>query len=104
MTTKEERFNQAMNEIYFEAKAIGYTAARFLQMIHEHGGLDAAKILINSPKASSGYDKLWHMKRLDLTVEALVYENSEWHSLFTSDELERCRNRLIEYHYRPKQL
>jgi len=102
MTTKEERFNQAMNDIYFEAKEIGYTATRFFQMIHEHGGLNAAKILINSPKASAGYDKLWDMKRLDLSVEALVYENSEWHSLFTPDELEKCRNRLIEYKYLPK--
>ena len=103
MTTKEERFNHAMNEIYIKANAIGYNATRFLQMIHEHGGLTAAKILINSPGVSSGYTKLWEMHRLDLTVEALVYENSEWHSLFTSDELEKCRNRLVEVGYIPKQ-
>ena len=103
MTTKEESFNQAMNEIYFKAKKIDYNATRFLQMIHEHGGLTTAKILINAPNVSFGYTKLWEMHRLDLTVEALVYENSEWHSLFTPDELEKCRNRLINYEYLRKE-
>ena len=92
-----------MIEIYNEAKAIGYTATYFFQMLHQQGGLSTAKFLINATSVSSGYSKLWEMKRLDLTVEALVYENSEWHSLFTSDELERCRSRLIEFGYNPKQ-
>ena len=103
MKTQEQRFNLAMNKIYSDAKAIGYTASYFYQMIHQHGGLYTAKYLINSNAVSSGYTKLWELNRLDLTVEALVYENSEWHSLFTSDELEKCRNRLIEFGYKPKQ-
>ena len=102
MATQEERFNLAMNQIYSEAKAIGYTPSYFFQMLHQHGGLSTAKILINATKVSSGYFRLWEMNRLDLTVEALVYENSEWHSLFTSAELEKCRNRLIEFDYNPK--
>ena len=101
--TKEERFDLAMNEIYRKAKAIGYTASYFLQMLHQHGGVSTARMLIHNTKVSSGYTKLWDMKRLDLTVEALICENPEWHSLFTPDELEKCRNRLIEFGYNPKQ-
>lgn len=103
MTTLEQEFNLAMHEIYHKAKAIGYTASYFFQMLNERGGVSTAKDLINATTVSSGYTKLWEMKRLDLTVEALVYENSEWHSLFTSDELEKCRNRLVEFGYNLKQ-
>ena len=39
--------------------------------------------------------------RLDLTVEALIYDNTEWHPLFTEEELEIVRKRLIEYEYPP---
>lgn len=99
MTTQEQRFNLAMNNIYSEANAIGYTAKYFLQMLHQHGGLSTAKILINAATASYGYTKLFKMGRLDLTVEALVYENSEWHTLFAPDELKKCRHRLIESGY-----
>lgn len=103
MTKQEQEFHSAMHKIYYEAKKeIGYTGSRFLQMIHQHGGVSAAKILINATGISDGYAELWKEKRLDLTVEALVYENSEWHSLFTSDEIEKCRKRLIDCDYNPK--
>ncbi len=37
--------------------------------------------------------------RLDLSVEALVHDNAEWHGLFTQDELQRCKKRLTDYGY-----
>jgi hypothetical protein len=36
---------------------------------------------------------------LDLTVEALIHDNSQWHPLFTSDELAICERRLSAYEY-----
>ena len=95
----EQNFNKAMFEICDSAKAIGYTPSKFLQMLGQHGGLQTARKLINASTISYGYTKLWELKRLDLSVEAVVYENSEWHPLFTTEELERCRKRLSESGY-----
>ena len=95
----EQEFNQAMFKIYYSAKEIGYTASKFFQMLEQHGGLQTARNLINASTISSGYTRLWKLKRLDLSVEAVVHENSEWHPLFTAEELERCRKRLSEIGY-----
>lgn len=93
-------FGQEMHGIYQRALSeAGYKATRFLHMLHAHGGMQTAKILIHTSTVSEGYTALWERKRLDLTVEAMIHDNPRWHSLFTSDELDICRRRLIEYHY-----
>ena len=66
----EQEFNQAMFKIYYSAKEIGYTASKFFQMLEQHGGLQTARNLINASTISSGYTRLWELKRLDLSVEA----------------------------------
>ena len=99
MTDVESRFEKAMYAIYRKAKEIGYTPSAFLQMLQDKGALQTARQLINSSQPSSGYGRLWERKRLDLTVEAVVHDNAEWHSLFTQDELDRCRKRLTECDY-----
>jgi hypothetical protein len=71
-------------------------------MLGDRGGLATAKYLINSPKPSDGYTHLYERGRLDLTVEGMVVETRKWHTLFTSEELEKARQRLVQYGYRPK--
>lgn len=89
-----------MVEIYRLAKnEVNYDARRFIQMVETNGGLESARRLINSATVSEGYTKLWELKRLDLTVEAMVLETEKYHSLFTKDELDICRKRLKEYKY-----
>ena len=70
-------------------------------MLHERGGLATAKFLINAPNEPKGYTELFLRKRLDLTVEAMVVEDTRWHSLFTEDELDRARTRLAKHGYQP---
>lgn len=104
MSRTEEQFNQAMFDIYRRAKAeAGYPANAFLGMITRDGGLLTAKRLINSSKPSEGYTALHLLRRLDLTVEATIVENPQWHELFSPEELERARMRLRRYDYRPTQ-
>jgi hypothetical protein len=74
-----------------------YKATRFLAMLHEHRGLETARLLIHSPTLSEGYTALWERKRLDLTVEAVIRDNPKWHPLFTQEELEICVKRLTDY-------
>lgn len=95
----EHRFDLAMMSIYHRARnEARYTATRFLQMLHEHRGLETARILLHSSNVSEGYTALWERKRLDLTVEALILQ-PEWNELFTNDEREIARQRLQDYGY-----
>ena len=95
----EKRFDAAMMNIYRRAlDEADYRATRFLQMLHEYGGLGTAQILLHAAKVSDGYTVLWERKRLDLTVEALILK-PEWRDLFTDDEREIARKRLEDYDY-----
>ena len=93
-------FDEEMLGIYQRALSeTRYKATRFLSMLHDHRGLETARLLIHSPGVSEGYTALWERKRLDLTVEAVIHDNPKWHPLFTHEELAICDKRLAEYNY-----
>jgi hypothetical protein len=93
-------FDEAMHGIYHRALSeAGYKASIFLNMLFAHRGVETARRLIHSPNISDGYTALWERKRLDLTVEALIYDNEKWHPLFTPEELAICHKRLRQYKY-----
>jgi hypothetical protein len=97
----EIEFNKAMLDIYRRAKSEArYNAQRFLQMVIDHGGLETARMLINSVTVSEGYTALWERGRLDLTVESMVLETKNYHPLFTREELQICAKRLKDYNYK----
>ena len=96
----ERKFNDDMKEIYTRAKKeCKYTATRFLQMLGEKGGLQTAKSLILKDGGTEGFTKLWELRRLDLSVEALVLKE-EYKELFSEYERSTCRDRLIKYGYK----
>ena len=96
----EKRFHQAMLDIYTRAKAeAGYNASRFLSMVTEHGGLEAARILLHAGDVSEGYIALWERERLDLTVEAVML-HPEWNDLFSNQERSIAVARLRKYEYK----
>jgi hypothetical protein len=89
-----------MWRIYDDAKELGYAASYFARMLDERGALATAQKLINEPQISDGFTKLWELRRLDLTVEAVALRR-EFQSLFTRAELDCCRARLREFGYSP---
>jgi len=96
-TDLEKRFNDAMLDIYRRAKGeAGYTASRFLGMVTDQGGYEAARTLLHAANVSEGYVALWERKRLDLTVEAEILK-PEWRGLFSELERDIARRRLAEY-------
>jgi hypothetical protein len=98
--TVEAQFDKAMMDVYLRAlKECDYKATRFLHMLHEHRGLETARILLHASKVSEGYVALWMRKRLDLTVEAVIL-GAEWHSLFSERDREIARKRLADYGYK----
>ncbi len=95
-----KEFHEAMLGIYKAAlNECKYRPTRFLQMVTEHGGVEAAKMLINAPEVSEGFTRLWECGRLDLTVEAYAIK-SEFAMLFTEEEKDIATRRLEEYGYR----
>jgi hypothetical protein len=98
-TELEGQFHEAMLEIYRRAKSdAGYNATRFLGMVSEQGGYQAARTLIHASTVSDGYTALWERKHLELTVEALILK-PKWHELFSEAERRIARERLAEYGY-----
>ncbi len=93
MADLETKFHQEMLRIYDEAVKLRYHPTRFLQMVEEHGGREAAKRLLAGDTLSSGFVRLFELGRTDLTVESLVLKEP-WTQLFTDDELSEAERRL----------
>ena len=89
----EIQFHQEMLKIYDEAATLRYYPTRFLQMVQELGGRQAAKQLLTGDVLSSGFVRLFELGRTDLTVEYLVTQEP-WCQLFTHDELVVAESRL----------
>lgn len=99
----EKRFTLAMHNIYKRCKdEIGYRPTELQKMIIADGGLVTAKRLINALQQSPGYTRLQMEGRLDLSVEAVVVENTEWRTLFTVEEIEKAMKRLKKNEYKPR--
>ena len=95
----EERFHLAAVDLYNRAKReFGYAGARYLQRVHELGGVDAARELLASPDMQSGLMRLWEEGRLDLSIEALVVVEP-WTELFSSSEVAKAEKNLRDLEY-----
>lgn len=53
-------------------KEIGYNPTRFLNMVANVGGPEAARQLLSGRDASDGFTTLWEAGRLEMSVEATV--------------------------------
>lgn len=94
----EAAFHQVMLDGYHDLARLGYKAAYFLQMVQEHGGLEAARRLLRQQNIADGLTRLWEMGRLDLSVEALVLR-PEYATLFTDEERTMARQHLATLNY-----
>ena len=105
--TLENLWDLEMRILYDEAvKYCHYRATYFLQMVVDHGGLEAARILLHKEGISEGLATLWQYGRLDLTMEARMFQRDatgarKWQSLFTPEEFDIARARLVELGYAP---
>lgn len=95
----EAEFHNAMLDTCRIAAEHGYNPTYFRRMLSQHGGLEAAKRLINSPGAQSGLDRLWELELLHISVEAHIADQ-RWASLFDDDEQREARERLIARNYK----
>ncbi|MFE9881932.1 hypothetical protein [Streptomyces sp. NPDC005784] len=100
MTSEAERqFHRAMVlGVKRLKREIGYSATRFMEMVGELGGAEAARQLLRGRDASDGFTTLWEHGRLEMSVEAFVL--LPWYrELFTEEQLETARRRLREHRF-----
>jgi len=64
---------------------------------------ETAKRLICDERVPTGFTRLWEMKRLDMTLEACIHDNSKFHPLFDAQTLAACDARLASVGYIKKQ-
>lgn len=76
----------------------GYRPSYFLQMLGNYGPMDTAIKLVTAPKFHEGFTRLWELRRLDLTVEAIILRNP-FNQLFTKEVLEKAIKRLKQLGY-----
>lgn len=98
MTTDAERHFHADMVVGADRlkREIGYNATRFMQMVGELGGVEAAHQLLRGRGASDGFTTLWEYRRLDMSLEAFVL--LPWYrGLFSEEELATAERRLEQH-------
>ena len=102
MTPLERTFHQeCVDGSKTLQKEHGYNPTYFLRMVHEHGGVEAVRLLLKSANYQEGLTTLWQIGRLDASIEAAVV-NPRWSSLFTDAEKAEARKRLKALNYDPR--
>jgi hypothetical protein len=94
----EAQFHEAMLEVYRVAADHGYYATRFKQLVHNRGGVGAARWLLAKEDVQEGLAKLWELDLLEHSTEAIVLQE-RFRPLFTEAERQEARRRLEELGY-----
>jgi hypothetical protein len=97
MSELEARFeNEMVEKVYRTAgRETGYWASYFLRAVRSHGGVEAARRLLQQKGLSKGLVRLREKDRLDLAMETLVLA-PEYQALFTDEERAIAGRRLEE--------
>jgi hypothetical protein len=97
MTDIEARFGHDMVEKVYRAagRETGYWAGYFLKAVKQHGGVGAARRLLERGGVSKGLARLASFDRLDLAMETLVLDPA-YAGLFTDEERAIAARRLYQ--------
>ncbi len=99
MSKLEQEYEEFCLRDLAECKRLGYNPSYFLRMLEEYGAVETTQRLVNSDKWPEGFTRLFEMGRLDLTLEAGIYDNPKYRALFDEKTLTACRTRLLEVGY-----
>lgn len=95
----EKELWDALLEASKEARdMLHYYPSHFLDMLQEKGAVRTSEELMSRPRITSGLTKLYELKRLDLSIEAIVLEHS-YKTLFQEETLNIARKSMRDLHY-----
>jgi putative restriction endonuclease len=95
---KNDEFTAHLRGAVREAERLGYKPKRFKSMIDELGGFETVKRILSSGRPSEGFTRLWQLKRIDLTCEAIVVE-TPWRRFFDPEIVLRSEKLLRDSKY-----
>jgi hypothetical protein len=95
----EQQFEEACLADVDECRQLGYNPGYFLRMVGEHGAREATRRLMLSDHLPEGFTRLVMMGRTDLTLEAFVHDNPQFHALFDDDVVQAATERLHSVGY-----
>jgi hypothetical protein len=95
----EKQFDDAVMNAVTEGEKLGYSASYYLQKRARDGPMVTAHRLLKDKQISYGLCKLKSMHRLDLSLEAIVYNNPRFHPLFPQAIIDRCKDKLTTLDY-----
>jgi hypothetical protein len=99
MNALELEFHQDMLDAIRRCREeINYNPIYWCRLVAEHGGVVAARLLLQGPPCSDGFIRLWKERRLDLSAEfALLLP--KYHSIFSDAERTEARRRLEAHRF-----
>ena len=100
-----EQFNKDIEQAIKESEKNGYNPKIFKIMFYEtynKNGVQLANILINKGQ-TYGFEELYKMGRLDLTIEARVLK-PEFNALFDETTLKKAKRKLAKLGYEIKEI
>ena len=96
MDQLEQKFTVELLEQLSRAQQVsGVEETRLRQNVEKLGGVKAVQQMLAKNQENRQFQPLLKLKRLDLSVEALVIQG-KYSSLFTDDEVNLCLNALLE--------
>lgn len=98
--TLEAEFEAASRDAVEECRTLDYQPTVWISMMNEMGATGAARKIVVSGDIQSGFERLVHLGRLDLTIEFAVL-CPKWDSLFDQPVREAAWWRLSQA-LRPK--
>ena len=100
MTELADEFTEELyRSVRTAMKEVSYPGHTLHAMLGELGGVATAKRLLNSDTPAIGFDELTINQRLDLSIEAIIWDNPRFHPLFTDAERMTARSRLSQMNY-----
>jgi hypothetical protein len=98
MKDLKDEFHAAMVTTYEEGAKRGYYPTYFMQMLNDYGGVETAKRLLAKVEIQTGLMRLYELGLLDSSMEAYVIKE-HYQPLFTEQEIQEARRRLVELNY-----
>lgn len=95
---ENEAFTQLLRNAVSQAEKLGYKPNQFKRMLEQHGGFETVQRVLATGKPSDGFTRLWELRRLDLTCEALIVE-TEWRKHFDPALIARAEGLLAQMNY-----
>lgn len=95
----EQQLERDLLDLYKSVRESVYDPFRFHQSIINYGGVEAARKLLSEKGIHDGLTKLWENGSLELSFEAFLLREKQYHSLFSEEMLTIARRKLKSLGY-----